>query len=736
MEEWFAQVMEVTCMLSPVILLLLGLGPLLRRVYTAGWRVWVWLLLAVRLAVPLNFSLPAAPVVLPAPESPAFSAPLEAVPAPPQTAPEGAPSPSGSPAEREDAAPPGRTVSGSALLALLWAAGAAVCAGYQLFCYLSLWRAVRRWSEPVQEPEIGALFRQLCGELGARRVRLLRCRKVDSPMLIGFFRPMVLLPAQRWDLEDTQMILRHELTHHRRRDLWFRLLLLAARTVHWFNPLVYLMERAAVGDMEIACDSQVVHGRDLEYRRLYSESILGAIHAQRSRGTALSTRFLGGKRTLKNRFAAILDTRAKRRGVLAFLLAAGLVASASLLAVWGAPAPAEWEISTQQGEDASAALRLAVTTPQGEMVPLVSDREYAPDVFTLSEAATAAGVSRAQAGSREQYRFTFAQPPQGVYVRYLGPDAWQEAYPYYDEALQMPDDAGTYTFFVDVAFAPEDTETFCFVVQVGEEGETPVPLAGPHVAGEGMVALADGRSVTLQITLMNGSYYKPPEDMHGGGIYPENYQGSYYARVFGEKGVEESLLYSDPIFVEGVEMNFPAGVFPIYFDDYNGDGDPDFTLGQYGSSSMNQFRLFTIRQDGRVEQLPWEVGAIATQDFSVLLEKPAPGEITLPGYHNGYGAYLVYTLRWDAATERFVQAAVALRPAHLLPPSQEATVPELRGRRFAQAADILLQAGFGFEWEGSDRKLFDETATVATQDPPAGTKLEPGELVRLTAAPS
>ena len=58
---------EISLTMSAVILLLLALGPLLARRYAARWRYWAWLVVAVRLLVPVNLSLPRAPVQLEAP---------------------------------------------------------------------------------------------------------------------------------------------------------------------------------------------------------------------------------------------------------------------------------------------------------------------------------------------------------------------------------------------------------------------------------------------------------------------------------------------------------------------------------------------------------------------------------------------------------------------------------------------------------------------------------------------
>ena len=75
-------------------------------------------------------------------------------------------------------------------------------------------------------------------------------------MIIGLFRPTLLLPHEGYQKIDLEVIIRHELVHFKRNDLWFKLLLVCANAVHWFNPVIYLMVREANRDIEISCDEE------------------------------------------------------------------------------------------------------------------------------------------------------------------------------------------------------------------------------------------------------------------------------------------------------------------------------------------------------------------------------------------------------------------------------------------------------------------------------------------------
>ncbi|WP_347072400.1 M56 family metallopeptidase, partial [Intestinimonas butyriciproducens] len=61
----------------------------------------------------------------------------------------------------------------------------------------------------------------------------------------------------------------------------YKLVLLCAALVHWFNPLVWIMLRAAEGDMERACDDDVVKGLSREQRGRYGQTIVDALRQER-----------------------------------------------------------------------------------------------------------------------------------------------------------------------------------------------------------------------------------------------------------------------------------------------------------------------------------------------------------------------------------------------------------------------------------------------------------------------
>ena len=219
-----------------------------------------------RLLIPYRLDLPAAPVQIPAPPSSTIVFRQGGVPL--AIMDENYIEKGNASTTSADYAP---LLTLPQLLTALWAAGAALFMLYHGAAYVSFRRKIRSYCRPV---DAAVRERSLNGMKGRGNLQLFICDQIPGPMLAGFMRPVVLLPPADYSDEELNVILKHELTHYRRGDLWFKLLLLTANAIHWFNPLIYVMVRQANRDIEYACDEAVVKNQDLNFRKKYSLTIL------------------------------------------------------------------------------------------------------------------------------------------------------------------------------------------------------------------------------------------------------------------------------------------------------------------------------------------------------------------------------------------------------------------------------------------------------------------------------
>ena len=308
---------------------------LLRRVlkkrYPARAVCLVWALLALRLLVPVQLTLPEAPVQVTPRTNYVMQddrmlfeqagLPVEQTPARWVTDEQAA-------ALSHAGTSQTTTFNLTAVLLGLWLAGVVISAIRQAVSYGMLKRRLDRTAGPAERADLLDVLSSQRSGLGiSRKIPLLISPAADCPMLAGFIRPALYLPDENISAADAAFIFRHELTHCRHGDLWLKLLLTAAQCVHWFNPLVYLIVRFAQEDIELACDDAVVRGQNAAYRRAYGETILRSAIAQSRRRQSLVSCFGDDKKTLMRRFEGLFDKSVKKRGAALIVLVALLTAT-------------------------------------------------------------------------------------------------------------------------------------------------------------------------------------------------------------------------------------------------------------------------------------------------------------------------------------------------------------------------------------------------------------------------
>lgn len=379
----FPQVLGISLTTGLVIAGLLLVTPALAGRVKARWRCLVWGVLALRLLVPLQFSLPAAPVEVSlsqpavvqnqtqaAPEGGGETAPA-AQPAPVEAAPS---------AEATPASPAAPALTGLEVAALIWAAGGVAFLLGQGGRYLQFRKTLLRYAQPLREEEA---LQEAAQALGlARAIPLVVSPAAPAPMTLGLLHPMVVLPPQGYRREELACILRHELAHWQGRHLWCKFLFLLARGVHWFNPPVHLMARRGETDLELACDDRALAGAGPGERGAYARTILAAMAARPAPAACLTTQLQGGKTIMKARFHNILRPVGTRRGKLlpVAALAAALLLG-SLVSCTG-EAKADADVLTLPAEGTYSGAALGVSAVEGQPAVL---REAAAleNAFTL-----------------------------------------------------------------------------------------------------------------------------------------------------------------------------------------------------------------------------------------------------------------------------------------------------------------------------------------------------------------
>lgn len=157
---------------------------------------------------------------------------------------------------------------------------------------------------------------------------------VSSPLLIGFFRPCIVLPSTNLSEIDFKYTILHELTHYKRYDMFYKWLVQFTICLHWFNPVVYLMAHEIERNCELSCDEVVIRVLSADERHAYGNTLINAMGMGGLYKDSIASMTLSeSKELLKERLDAIMKFKktnfltATVSIALAFILCCGATVS-------------------------------------------------------------------------------------------------------------------------------------------------------------------------------------------------------------------------------------------------------------------------------------------------------------------------------------------------------------------------------------------------------------------------
>ena len=184
----------------------------------------------------------------------------------------------------------------------IWLTGAALHFLWFAVSYFRFCRGLKQDCLPLWEHE-QALLEDLRGKW---RVEACRSPLAQTPMLVGLIRPRIILPETAITTLQLECILRHELTHLRRRDLLYKWFTVAVTSFHWFNPLMPWLRKEISRCCELSCDEAVIGSMSDDQKRTYGETLLALAAASALPRAVPATTLCEEKKQLKERLVGIL----------------------------------------------------------------------------------------------------------------------------------------------------------------------------------------------------------------------------------------------------------------------------------------------------------------------------------------------------------------------------------------------------------------------------------------------
>jgi len=124
--------------------------------------------------------------------------------------------------------------------------------------------------------ELELLKKQLMEEYQIHRpIQIQYCALLSTPMISNIFHIIIFFPQTKLSKQYTEFVLRHELIHCRRNDIFYKYLLLFVKSFYWFNPLLFLFAHLFHERCEISCDESLLDGHSRKEQFEYAKCIAG-----------------------------------------------------------------------------------------------------------------------------------------------------------------------------------------------------------------------------------------------------------------------------------------------------------------------------------------------------------------------------------------------------------------------------------------------------------------------------
>lgn len=228
---------------------------------------------------------------------------------------------------------------------LVWLVAALGLLIRKITIYQGFIRYIHAGSTPVSDIELLDRLSITAEQAGVKKpIELCVNPLVSSPLLVGFFHPCIVLPSADISEKDFRYIILHELTHYKRRDMFYKWLVQITVCLHWFNPLVYLMSREVTKACEFSCDEAVLAKMGCDHAQDYGKTLLDAMAAVgRYRENLGAVTLSENKELLKERLGAIMNFKRKSRTVrlLTGVLTLCIVFSAAFVGIYPTAAAAD-----------------------------------------------------------------------------------------------------------------------------------------------------------------------------------------------------------------------------------------------------------------------------------------------------------------------------------------------------------------------------------------------------------
>lgn len=255
----------------------------------------------------------------------------------------------------------------------------------RIFSYYNFLKCIKAGSFEILNENSLNVYKQVCIENNIKKIPKLYINKlIKSPMLVGTLNCFIILPEINLSQQQLKVIFQHELIHYKRFDQVYKWITQIAVCIHWFNPLVYLIQNEVTKNCELSCDEIIITKLDKQGKQHYGDTLISTMQADNGYSNFIASITLNEDKTLlKERLDSIIKFKKKTKlstiisFVLTFILFFAIVMTGVQASIF--------DIYAMQGIKEIAIIETANNANMQEMITLEFGEVPRVEVSVLSE---------------------------------------------------------------------------------------------------------------------------------------------------------------------------------------------------------------------------------------------------------------------------------------------------------------------------------------------------------------
>ena len=316
MNEFIKILLSLSVSGTLLLLLILGLKPLYKNRFSKRWQYYIWIIVALRFLLPFTpdttivgnlfekFDTTAITYEIPTNHNVPVVNIDNSKAKPIQT-------------NMDLTADMRKPFNINICLFFIWSVPALILFVRKITIYQGFIQYIKAGNTEVSDIEILNLLSDCKEKLHIKAsVELYQNALITSPIMTGFFRPSIILPAKELGNRELSYIFTHELIHYRRRDLFYKWLIEIAACIHWFNPFVYMLGKEVNRTCELSCDEAVIFILGDQAKREYGDMLISFVRVGNPyKNSFASVTLTEGAEQLKERLGAIMVSKKKSKSI-------------------------------------------------------------------------------------------------------------------------------------------------------------------------------------------------------------------------------------------------------------------------------------------------------------------------------------------------------------------------------------------------------------------------------------